>query len=40
VHLELWTGSHPSGSRVEEKIEWAIAFLEEYDYKVTREETA
>lgn len=29
-NLELWTKSHPSGQRVEDKIQWAISFLKEY----------
>lgn len=33
-NLELWTKSQPSGSRVEDKIKWAIEFLEKYGYKV------
>ena len=30
-NLELWSTSQPKGQRVEDKIEWAIALLEEYD---------
>lgn len=33
-NLELWSSSHPSGQRVEEKIEWAKQFLETYGIKV------
>jgi hypothetical protein len=29
-NLELWTLSHPSGSRVEDKVEWAVEFLRLY----------
>lgn len=29
-NLELWTRSHPSGQRVEDKIAWAVEFLETY----------
>ena len=29
-NLELWSRSHPSGQRVEDKIQWAIDFLSEY----------
>ena len=35
-NLELWTRAQPVGSRVEDKIAWAIEFLEEYDYKVKK----
>ncbi len=34
-NLELWNRSHPSGQRVEDKIKWAIEFLNQYGYKVT-----
>ena len=33
-NLELWTTGQPSGQRVEDKIRWAIEFLERYDIKV------
>ena len=33
-NLELWTISQPKGSRVEDKIEWAKDFLEEYGYEI------
>lgn len=29
-NLELWSSSHPSGQRVEDKIEWALEFLSSY----------
>ena len=29
-NLELWSGSHPAGSRVSDLIEWAKEILEEY----------
>ena len=29
-NLELWTGSHPAGSRVVDKLTWALELLEEY----------
>ena len=29
-NLELWSKSQPSGSRVEDKVKWAIEILEEY----------
>lgn len=29
-NLELWSGSHPRGQRVEDKIEWALEFLSSY----------
>ena len=35
-NLEIWHKSHPPGQRVEDKIEWAKKFLEEYGYKVTK----
>lgn len=34
-NLELWTKSHPSGQRVEDKISWAIEFLTKYNYIIT-----
>lgn len=30
-NLELWSKSHPSGQRVEDKIAWAHLFLSQYD---------
>ena len=33
-NLEVWTTSQPSGQRVEDKIQWAKRFLEEYGYRV------
>ncbi|HAR1750602.1 TPA: hypothetical protein IZ476_000803 [Enterococcus faecium] len=33
-NLELWTTQQPSGQRVEDKIEWAKLFLEQYGYEV------
>ena len=35
-NLELWVRSQPTGSRVEDKIEWCISFLKEYGYKVVK----
>lgn len=35
-NLELWSHSHPYGQRVDDKIEWAKEFLEEYGYVVTK----
>jgi len=35
-NLELWVKNSRSGSRVEDKIEWAKKFLEEYGYKVEK----
>jgi hypothetical protein len=29
-NLELWTSSHPSGQRVQDKIVWAIELLQRY----------
>ena len=36
-NLELWHKGQPPGQRVEDKIDWAIAFLTEYGYKVMKE---
>jgi hypothetical protein len=34
-NLELWSTSQPAGQRVEDKLKWALEFLEEYkDYKI------
>ena len=33
-NLELWSKNQPIGQRVEDKIDWAIKFLEEYGYKI------
>ena len=30
-NLELWTKSHPSGQRVEDKIKWAKEFISQYE---------
>ena len=35
-NLELWTTQQPSGQRVEDKINWAIEFLKEYGYEITK----
>jgi hypothetical protein len=35
-NLELWSKSQPSGQRIEDKIQWAKEFLEEYGYLVTK----
>ena len=29
-NLELWSTSHPPGQRVQDKLQWAREFLEEY----------
>ena len=29
-NLELWSKSHPCGQRVEDKLEWAIDFIQRY----------
>lgn len=36
-NLELWSKSHPSGQRVEDKINWCIEFLAQYGYKIIKE---
>lgn len=38
-NLELWNmnGGQPAGQRVEDKLKWAIEFLNEYGYKVIKE---
>ena len=33
-NLEIWNRSHPPGQRLNEKIQWAKAFLEEYGFVV------
>jgi hypothetical protein len=35
-NLELWSRSQPPGQRVEDKINWAKQFLEEYGYTVIK----
>ncbi len=35
-NLELWSHSQPPGQRVEDKIEWCIAFLKKYGYTIER----
>jgi len=37
-NLELWSGHHPKGQRVQDKIEWAIEFLQSYGYEVRAKE--
>ena len=34
-NLELWSISQPPGQRVEDKISWAIEYLEQHGYRVT-----
>lgn len=33
-NLELWSKSQPYGQRVEDKIAWAMVFLEQYGYEI------
>lgn len=33
-NLELWSSRNPKGQRIEDKIEWAMEFLNEYGYIV------
>lgn len=35
-NLEVWSSSHPSGQRVDDKIEWCKEFLLSYGYFVGR----
>lgn len=35
-NLELWIVSHPSGQRLEDKIRWALALIEQYPEEVKR----
>jgi hypothetical protein len=35
-NLELWHRGQPSGQRLEEKIQWAKSFLEEYGFKIEK----
>lgn len=35
-NLELWSISQPPGQRIEDKINWAKNFLEDYGYTITR----
>lgn len=36
-NLELWDKTQPSGQKVEDKIKWAIDFLNRHGYKVIKE---
>jgi hypothetical protein len=36
-NLELWSTGQPAGQKVEDKINWAIGFLSQYGYKITKE---
>ena len=36
-NLELWHRGQPSGQRLEDKIKWAIEFLNEYGYKLIKD---
>jgi hypothetical protein len=35
-NLELWDHSQPRGQRVEDKIDWALLYLEQHGFTVTR----
>ena len=35
-NLELWTGKHPAGARVENLYDWAVAFITEYESDIER----
>lgn len=35
-NLELWSGNHPTGARVNDRIKDSIKFLNEYGYKVEK----
>lgn len=37
-NLELWSTSHPSGQRIEDKIEWCREFLDQYGYEIKEKE--
>lgn len=36
-NLELWNNGHPNGQRVEDKVEWCKEFLDQYGFKVYKE---
>lgn len=39
-NLELWSNSHPSGQRVDDKVAWAKKILETYpNWGINKEET-
>ena len=35
-NLELWSTSHPSGQKIDDKISWAINFLNNYGYNISK----
>lgn len=37
-NLELWSSSHPSGQRVQDKLHWALEILEKYQDFMNKEE--
>jgi hypothetical protein len=36
-NLELWSTSQPSGQRVKDKLEWAVAFVRQYSPEILKE---
>lgn len=36
-NLELWHSGHPYGQRIDDKIEWAISFLKDYGYSISKD---
>jgi hypothetical protein len=36
-NLELWSKSHPSGQRIQDKIQWAVCFLKTYGFTTSKQ---